>query len=174
MLRLGNPCQCQRSTQALKRASQAAAVCGESRTYGDNGGDGETDRKTPRSVPTHSQLERCASSNPAECEGLGILADVSRARNAGNPLKRSPCAVKAARTVITGGMERGLKGYRALSLPTCTRGVSRLVRPACPNPSNAIRIAPDGGHEIKPGGGHGRGVRASHTPKMPTSRTLLG
>src|SRR6266478_8386113 len=53
MLRLGNPCQCQRSTQALKRASQAAAVCGESRTHGDNGGDGETDRRIPSSVPTH-------------------------------------------------------------------------------------------------------------------------
>ena len=28
-------------------------MCGESRTHGDNGGDGETDRRIPRSVPTH-------------------------------------------------------------------------------------------------------------------------
>src|SRR5882724_461399 len=32
--------------------------------------------------------------------------------------RRSPCAVKTARTVTTGGMERRIKGYRALSLPT--------------------------------------------------------
>jgi hypothetical protein len=29
-------------------------VCGESRTHGDNGGDGETDLEVPRPVPTHS------------------------------------------------------------------------------------------------------------------------
>jgi hypothetical protein len=34
-------------------------------------------------------------SNPAECEGLGILADVSRALRAVNPLMGSPYAVKA-------------------------------------------------------------------------------
>jgi hypothetical protein len=28
-------------------------VCGESRTHGDNGGDGETGLRIPRSVPTH-------------------------------------------------------------------------------------------------------------------------
>jgi hypothetical protein len=58
------------------------------------------------------QLERCASSNPAECQGLGILADVSRARKAGNPLRRSPCAVKAARTVATGGMGKHSSAVR--------------------------------------------------------------
>jgi hypothetical protein len=31
-------------------------VCGESRTHGDNGGDGETGRKIPRSVPTHCSV----------------------------------------------------------------------------------------------------------------------
>jgi hypothetical protein len=31
----------------------AVAVCGESRTHGDNGGDGETGWEAPRSVPTH-------------------------------------------------------------------------------------------------------------------------
>src|SRR5882724_3896129 len=50
------------------------------------------------------QLERWVRSNPAECEGLGILADASRALRTGNPLRRSPCAVKVARTVTTGGM----------------------------------------------------------------------
>jgi hypothetical protein len=64
------------------------------------------------------QLERCASSHPAEYEGLGILANVSGTRKAGNPLRRSPCAVKAARTVATGGMERRAERNRALSLPT--------------------------------------------------------
>src|SRR5882724_9581741 len=34
------------------------------------------------------------------------------------PDRRSPCAVKVARTVTTGGMERRVKRYRALSLPT--------------------------------------------------------
>ena len=34
------------------------------------------------------------------------------------PLRRSPCAVKAARTVTTGGMEKRIVRYRALSLPT--------------------------------------------------------
>jgi hypothetical protein len=32
--------------------------------------------------------------------------------------RRGPCAVKVARTVPTGGMERRVQGYRALSLPT--------------------------------------------------------
>jgi hypothetical protein len=32
--------------------------------------------------------------------------------------RRSPCAVKVARTVATGGMERRVERYRALSLPT--------------------------------------------------------
>jgi hypothetical protein len=31
----------------------AAAVCGESRMHGDNGGDEETGREVPRLVPTH-------------------------------------------------------------------------------------------------------------------------
>src|SRR5882724_2409824 len=34
------------------------------------------------------------------------------------PHRLSPCAVKVARTVTTGGMERRVKRYRALSLPT--------------------------------------------------------
>jgi len=71
-----------------KLASPGVAVCGESRTHGDNGGDGETGRKVPRSVPTHS---------------------------------------------------------------------SHLVRQMCPNPPDAIGIAPYGGHEIKLGGDTGEG-----------------
>jgi hypothetical protein len=34
------------------------------------------------------------------------------------PTRRGPCAVKVARTVPTGGMERRVVRYRALSLPT--------------------------------------------------------
>jgi hypothetical protein len=56
--------------------------------------------------------ERCASSNPAECKGLGILANVSGARKAGNPFMGSPCAVTAARTVATGGMGRHSSAVR--------------------------------------------------------------
>ena len=38
-------------------------MCGESRTHGGNGGDGETGRKVPRSVPTHSyKLDRLTRS----------------------------------------------------------------------------------------------------------------
>jgi hypothetical protein len=35
-----------------------------------------------------------------------------------NPLRRRPYAVKAARTVTTGGMKKRVVRYRALSLPT--------------------------------------------------------
>jgi hypothetical protein len=49
-----------------------------------------------------------------------------------------------------------------------------MVRQTCPNPSDAMRIAPYGRHEIKLGGEHGRVVRQSHTAKRRTSRTLLG
>src|SRR5262245_42878134 len=41
MLKPGNPGQCGESTQP-KKSSHGAAVCGESRMHGDNGGDGET------------------------------------------------------------------------------------------------------------------------------------
>ena len=36
-----------------QKTSHGVAVCDESRTHGDNGGDGETGHKAPRSVPTH-------------------------------------------------------------------------------------------------------------------------
>ena len=72
------------------------------------------------------QPERYASSNPAECEGLGILADVSRALRAVNPLMGSPYAVKAARTVATGGVEKRAIRNRALLQPTTTLGCPTL------------------------------------------------
>jgi hypothetical protein len=62
---------------------------------------------------------------------------------------------------------------RRWALSQCTRSVSSLVRQRCPNPPEAMRIAPHGGHEINLGGDTGGVVRVSHTPKMPTSRTLL-
>jgi hypothetical protein len=52
------------------------------------------------------QLERWVRSHPVRCKGLGILANADRALRTGNPLRRSPCAVKVARTVATGGMEK--------------------------------------------------------------------
>jgi hypothetical protein len=51
---------------------------------------------------------------------------------------------------------------------------SELLRQRCPNAPEAVRIAPYSGHEIKLGGGYGRGVRVSHTLKMRMLRTLLG
>ena len=58
------------------------------------------------------------SSNPAECSG-GECRPMSAARERGSKSnRRRPYAVKAARTVTTGGMERRVEGYRALSLPT--------------------------------------------------------
>ena len=48
----------------------------------------------------------------------------------GKSNRRQPCAVKAAGTVTTGGMERRVAGYRALSLPTpdgTVRGRSGLT-----------------------------------------------
>ena len=45
------------------KSSHGAAVCGESRTYGDNGGGGETGHKVPRPVPTHSIYSIISSHN---------------------------------------------------------------------------------------------------------------
>jgi len=42
------------------------------------------------------------------------------------PTRRGPCAVKVARTVPTGGMERRIEGYRALSLPTPRTRLTRV------------------------------------------------
>jgi hypothetical protein len=43
---------------------------------------------------------------------------VSLVKDEKRPTRRGPCAVKVARTVPTGGMERRVVRYRALSLPT--------------------------------------------------------
>ena len=64
------------------------------------------------------QLERGVRSKAVACEGLGSLADVNRALRPTNPLRRPPCAMKAACTVTTGGMRRRAARYRAWSLPT--------------------------------------------------------
>ena len=58
------------------------------------------------------QLKRWVRSNPVECEGLGILAEVNGALNTVNPLRRSPCAMKVARTVATGGMGKHSSAVR--------------------------------------------------------------
>jgi hypothetical protein len=63
--------------------------------------------------------ERCASSNPAEGQGVGILAKVSGARTARKPFLGAPCAVKAARTVATGGMGRHRSAVRPVPTHLC-------------------------------------------------------
>ena len=45
--------------------------------------------------------------------------------------------------------------------------MSELVRQLCPNPPKAIRIAPDGGHEIKLGGDTGEGCGGAIPPRCP-------
>jgi hypothetical protein len=62
--------------------------------------------------------ERRVRSNPVRCQGVGIRAKADGALRPVSPLMGSPYAVKAARTVATGGMERRAIRYRALSLPT--------------------------------------------------------
>jgi len=93
-------------------------VCGESRTHGDNGGDGETGRKIPRSVPTHSQLLGSLVATLLDVKAWESLPMPAERERGCKSKRRGPCAVKVARTVPTGGMERRVKGYRALSLPT--------------------------------------------------------
>ena len=101
-------------------------MCGESRTHGDNGGDGETDRRIPRSVPTHWL---CVLSLPTHSVSgaskyyyapvyQGILVGRRKGNEDNGPDRRRPYAMKVARAVTTGGMERRVAGYRALSLPT--------------------------------------------------------
>jgi hypothetical protein len=47
-----------------QKSSPGVAGCGESRMHGDNGGDGETGREVPRSVPTHSRwVSECVDSS---------------------------------------------------------------------------------------------------------------
>jgi hypothetical protein len=48
-----------------QKTSHGVAVCGESRTHGDNGGDGETGREAPRSVPTHLHAKRVRAGKAA-------------------------------------------------------------------------------------------------------------
>ena len=53
LCRLGNPCRCRQQGTGGSRSWQAVAGCGARRTHGDNGGEEDTGRKIPRSVPTH-------------------------------------------------------------------------------------------------------------------------
>jgi hypothetical protein len=59
---------------------------------------------------------------------LGILAEADGALRPENPLRRRPYAVKAARTVTTGGMERRVVRYRALSLPTNVESTFSMIK----------------------------------------------
>jgi hypothetical protein len=56
-----------------KLASPGVAVCGESRTHGDNGGDGETGRKVPRSVPTHLGGWKQLRTPPRRLERVSVV-----------------------------------------------------------------------------------------------------
>jgi hypothetical protein len=49
--------------------------------------------------------------------------------------RRRPCAVKVARTVTTGGMERRVARYRALSLPTLAQGTGHGLSGAAAGPT---------------------------------------
>jgi hypothetical protein len=66
-----NAVRCQESTQNRK-SSQAAAVCGESRMHGHNGGDGKTQfgcASCPYPLTAYWQ----PSSNPVGWKGVGIV-----------------------------------------------------------------------------------------------------
>ena len=76
-----------------------------------------------------SQVSGTTTYDSSECEGLGILADVARKENEGKcPGTRSPCAVKVARTVTTGGMKKWVGRDRAPSPPTADGGDSGALR----------------------------------------------
>ena len=56
----------------------------------------------------------------------------------------------------------------------CERSSSRLVRQACPNPPEAARIAPGGGHEIKLDGDTGEGCGGAIPPRGPRHGRCYG
>ena len=56
----------------------------------------------------------------------------------------------------------------------CTRSVSELVRQLCPDPPEAVRIAPHSGHEIKLGGDTGEGCGRAILPRGPRHGRCYG
>jgi hypothetical protein len=70
---------------------------------------------------------RRVRSNPGRCEGVGILAKADGALRPVRPLMGSPCAVKAARTVTTGGMGRHRSAVRPV--PTHSRAGVKMLNP---------------------------------------------
>jgi hypothetical protein len=58
------------------------------------------------------QLGRRVRSDPVGCQGLGILADAYGKLRPKSPFRRRPYAVKAARTVTTGGMGKHSSAVR--------------------------------------------------------------
>jgi hypothetical protein len=64
------------------------------------------------------QLARWVRRNPPECEDGAYRSMSGEHSGPQIPLRRRPYAVKAARTVTTGGMEKRAIRNRALSLPT--------------------------------------------------------
>src|SRR5687768_18493852 len=98
--------QLRKPRMCLERVSVAIVVgARESRVHG----------KGPQLVRCVKVLLRsCIPGNP----GWGWKGNDGK-----GPGRRSPCAVKVARTVATGGMERRVVRYRALSLPTLTHPI---------------------------------------------------
>jgi hypothetical protein len=74
------------------------------------------------------QLEGCLKVRPSWMLRLGNPGQCREKEVRVNPLRRPPCAVKAACTVTTGGMERRTERYRALSLPTAEGGTSGAIQ----------------------------------------------
>jgi hypothetical protein len=76
-------------------------------------------RATPGEGPQSTALANVKAVNTVRCG--------QKETRVSSPLLGSPCAVKVARTVTTGGMERRAARYRALSLPT--EGVGNSSEP---------------------------------------------
>src|SRR5882724_6335857 len=74
------------------------------------------ERHRALSLPTHSLSG--ASKYYYAPVYQGILVGRRKGNEDNGPDRRRPYAMKVARAVTTGGMERRVAGYRALSLPT--------------------------------------------------------
>ena len=68
------------------------------------------------------------------------------------PLYREPCAVKVARTVLTGGLGKRTLGQRALILPTAFHRPQHGVSPHAPRPAAGQPCRQPAGHRPAPQG----------------------
>jgi len=86
------------------------------RTVTTGGMERRIERHRALSLPTHSLSG--ASKYYYAPVYQGILVGRRKGNEDNGPDRRRPYAMKVARAVTTGGMERRVAGYRALSLPT--------------------------------------------------------